>query len=159
MRSRSWFLVPVLAAVASCAAPEPPKVTPTQVAVTAVTNKGLDLVATLAVENPNNFEITAQSVKAKVVIAGTIDLGSVNVDKPFALPAKATTNLDVPLTLNWESAAPLMPLAQKPMVPFTVDGTVQFGGRVSVTLPFHLEGTLRRDQILKSSVLRIPLPM
>lgn len=159
MNARGLSVVSVLALVVACAAPEPPKVTPKEVTVIGVTNTGLDLSAKLAIENPNGFELSAQSVKAKVVVGGTVDLGVVNVEKPFALPAKTTTNLDVPLTLTWESAAPLIPLAQKPIVPFTVDGTVQFGGRVSIALPFHLEGTIRRDQILKSVVGRLPLPM
>jgi len=159
MSARLLRLVPAVAFVVACSAPEPPKITPKEVAVTGLTNTGLNLSAKIAVENPNGFDITAQSVKGRVVVNGTVDLGPVTLDKAFALPAKTTTMMDVPLTLTWESAAPLIPLAQKPIVPFTVDGTVQFGGRVTVTLPFHLEGTLPRDQILKSAVMKLPIQL
>jgi LEA14-like dessication related protein len=159
MRSLRWFLAPGIGFVVACSTPEPPKVTPTSVAVTGADDRGLLLVAKLAVENPNGFELSAQSVAAKVVVAGTVDLGIVTVDKPFTLPAKTTTNMEVPLTLSWQSAAPLIPLAQKPTLPFTVDGTVQFSGRLAVALPFHVEGTINRDQILKGSVVKLPLPL
>lgn len=152
-------MFPVVGLLSACAATEPPRITPTQVVVTGVTNTGLALTVKLAVENPNAFELSAQSVNAKVVVGSTVDLGAVSVDRPCAIAPKGTTNLEVPLMLTWESAAPLMPLAQRPTVPYTVDGTVQFGGRVTVTLPFHLDGTLKREELLKAVVIRLPLPM
>jgi LEA14-like dessication related protein len=155
---RAVLLSLLAVSAAGCTAPEPPKLTPISIAVNGVSATGLELAAKIAVENPNGYEITAQSMKAKVIVGGTVDLGTVNVDRAFTLPAKATTNLDVPLVVTWESAAPLLPLAQKAMVPYTVDGTVQFGGRITVTLPFHLEGVLKREQILGAAVLRLPLP-
>jgi hypothetical protein len=159
MRARSWFLAPVIAIASACSTPQPPKITPLAVSATSADDRGLQLVAKLSVENPNGFDLSAQSVTAKIVVGGSVDLGNVTVDKPFTLPAKATTNMDVPLTLTWQNVAPLVPLAQKPTLPFTVDGTVQFSGRLAVALPFHVEGTLDRDQVLKGSIMRLPLPL
>jgi LEA14-like dessication related protein len=142
-----------------CTKPEPPRITPKAVAVTGVNTEGLELAAKLSVANPNGFDLSAKSVKAKVVVGRTVDLGVVNVDKAFTLPAGAAADLDVPIVLNWQSAAPLVPLAQQPEVPFTVDGTVEIGGRLAVSVPFHLDGVLKREQLLKAAAVRLPFQL
>jgi hypothetical protein len=67
--------------------------------------------------------------------------------------------MDVPVSLRWKSLPALLPLAQKPSIPYTVSGTVRFGGRLAVDIPFELEGTLTREQLLKIVEVRLPLPM
>ena len=145
--------------VAACAKPQPPTITPKSIVVTGVSNTGLELRAQLTVANPNSIDLTAKAVKAKVVVGQVVDLGMVNVDKTFTLKANGNTDLDVPLVVNWQSAAPLMQFAQKAMVGYTVDGTVELGDSVSVTVPFHLEGVLKRDQIMQAMMGKLAVPM
>jgi hypothetical protein len=96
-------------------------------------------------------------VSAKLVLDGTLDAGTVRVDTPFTLRSKATTDLDVPMAVPWKNLPALLPLAQKTSVPYAVDGTVEIGGRLSVGVPFHLEGTLTRAQLLNVLSVRLPL--
>jgi len=140
----------------ACSKPEPPRITPRSVTVTSLSNVGIDLDTKLSAENPNGFDLSAKSVTAKLVLDGTVDVGTVRVDKPFTLPSKGTTELDVPMSLPWNSLPALVPLTQKASVPYAVDGTVEIGGRLSIDVPFHLEGTLTRDQLIKIIAVRLP---
>jgi LEA14-like dessication related protein len=153
---RAACAVLALSLVVACQKPVPPRVTPKSVTVTSISTAGVELDTKLAVENPNGFDLSAQAVIAKLVLDHSVDVGSVVVDKPFSLPAKSTTELDVPVSISWKSLPALVPVAQKPAVPYTVEGTVRVGGRLSVDVPFTIEGTLTREQLAKIVAVRLP---
>lgn len=149
----------LVAAPLACSKPEPPRVVPTSVTVTGVSGTAIAFDTRMKVENPNGFDLSASSVSAKVVLDGTIDLGSVSIDKPFTLPAKGTVEMNAPMSLAWHNAALLLPLAQRESVPYAVDGTVTFGGKLSVNVPFHLDGKLTREQLMQMVMVRLPRAM
>lgn len=151
------FAVPALFALAvsasACQKPEPPQLTPREVVLTALSPTGASFRVKLAATNPNGVQLSANSFKAHLVFDGSIDAGTVDVSTPFALPPKATTELDVPLTLNWQGLSALaLRAAQKQTVPYRIDGTVNVGGeRLNVDLPYAVQGSVTQAQILAAT--------
>lgn len=139
----------------ACQKPQAPQLTPREVVMTELSPTGASFRIKLAATNPNSFALSANSFRAHLVFdGGKIDAGTVNVSTPFTLPAGATTELDVPVTLNWSGLAALGVLAaQKPTIPYVVDGTVNIGGeKLNVDVPYAVDGTVTQAQIAAASM-------
>ena len=147
-----------LVSVTACSKPEPPQLVPKEVRVAAVSPMGLDVVVKVEATNPNSIALSAQSFTGKAKLDGKYDLAMVTVNKPFSLPAKQATLLEVPMTLPWSDLSALSALAQttKP-IPYVVDGTVTVGGEsLNVSLPYSVSGTIAREQIIAAAMKGIP---
>jgi LEA14-like dessication related protein len=157
MKTLRSLVLPVLlvvVALTACSKPQPPQLTPQQVAVTAVDVSGFDMRVKMDAFNPNGFAITVQSVVAHVIVDGSQDLGVVTSSTPIALPAGAHTAIDVPMNVKWKGLGGLATLAQarKP-VPYTVDGTAKVGGEsLNVDLPFKLQGQITPEQVQQAAM-------
>lgn len=135
----------------ACQKPEPPKLTPREVSLTALSPTGVSFLVKLDAANPNSFTMSANSFKAHLVFNETIDAGTVDVQTPFAIAPKATTELSVPVSLNWQGLSALA-LLGKPTIPYRIDGTVNIGGeRLNVDLPYAVSGVVTQAQILEAS--------
>lgn len=149
-------------ALASCSKPAPPTFVPKEAKVVSADLVGLKMIVRLDAQNPNDASLTAQRVKGHVVLDGSVDLGDATIDTPLALPAKATTTLDVPLSLRWTDGLAVAKLAQKTgPVPYHVEGTVTVGGtNLNVDVPFKLDGTVPREALTQAALKSIPgLPL
>jgi LEA14-like dessication related protein len=139
----------------ACSKPAPPQLTPREVVLTELSPTGANLRLKLGATNPNAFALSANSFKAHLTFDnGHIDAGTVNVAMPFSLAPNTTTELDVPVTLSYAGIAALGVLAaQKPQIPYTVEGTVNVGGeKLNVDLPYTLSGTVTQAQIVQATV-------
>jgi LEA14-like dessication related protein len=147
-------LAAALALVSSaCSKPQPPTLAPERATVTAVDAQAIHLDVTLTAKNPNSVDLTVSDVTAHVVLAQKIDLGSMTLPKAYTLPAGQATSMDAPMTVPWGDVNALTQLATAESVPFTVDGTVELGGSLlHVTVPYHLTGTMTRQQLLGATL-------
>lgn len=145
-------------ALCSCSRPEPPRVTPVSASLISISTLGMDVNLKLDAENPNDSELSARSLTAKVTLDGKYEVGTVNVPSQIKLPPKKKTRIDVPASLKWSEIASVAALAtQKRDVPFQVDGTMAVGGEsLHLDVPFHLTGLLTHDQIVKAAISSIP---
>jgi LEA14-like dessication related protein len=148
----------VVALAAGCSKPAPPTLTPERASVTQVNPQGIELRLELAATNPNSVDLSAREIHAHVVVDKKYDLGTVTLPKSLTLPAGKTTNLDVPLSAKWMDVGSLVQLAAtQAAVPYSVDGTLSMGGDlVSVSVPFHLEGSVTHDQIVGGAINSLP---
>jgi LEA14-like dessication related protein len=158
-----WFLLLSLCAslafwALGCDAPEPPTVTSEKVVVTKSSAQGLDLEVTLNAKNPNSIKLTARSIKAKVTINQSTELAEVTVPTKVSLPAKKTTQIVVPVKVQWGAAAAMALAAMNSeTIPFTMKGTANIGGdSLNVSLPFTVQGTLTRQQLIDAVQGAIP---
>lgn len=155
---RPFFALLAAAALApaACSKPEPPKITPKAVKVLSISNTGIQVEVTLAVENPNGIDLDARSVDAGLTLDGGLEVGRASIPKGLHLPARQTVDLQVPVTLAWKNVAALGPYALRDSVPYTVDGRVQFGSPLSVGVPFSIKGLLTRADLAKLAISAIP---
>lgn len=147
--------VVLMASLFACQKPQAPQLVPREVVMTELGATGASFRIKLAATNPNSFALSANSFKAHLVFdSGKIDVGTVDVTTPFALPANATTELDVPVTLSWQGVAALATLAaQKPTIPYVIDGTVNIGGeKLNVDLPYSVAGSVTQAQITQATM-------
>ena len=153
---RPLLLAGIVVALASgaCSKPEPPTLQPKEARVNAVGVAGVDMLVRLEVTNPNGFTLSARSVTGKAKLDGKWDLGTMTLSKPFTLPAKQATTLDVPMSLPWSDVSTVGALAMATQpVPYVVEGTVTIGGEtINVDLPYKLEGTITREQIVGAAL-------
>lgn len=150
---RNLFAITIV--LGACSKPAPPQLTPREVVLTELGPTGATLRLKLAAANPNAFALSANSFKAHLTFdGGRVDGGTVNVAMPFSLAPNATTELEVPVTIGYAGIAALGVLAaQKPEVPYTVDGTVNVGGdKLNVDLPYTLGGTVTQAQIVQATI-------
>lgn len=158
MRLPALVAAASLLALAACSKPDPPVLTPKSARVTQVSLAGVDLVLEVEAFNPNNVELAARTVSGKVVLDGRYELGTATVATPIRLPGGTRTDLAVPMALTWKDVSTISTLAaSNRSVPFTVDGTVTIGGEhLNIERPFHLEGTLTHDDLVKAAQRSIP---
>src|SRR5262249_19539226 len=138
---------PLFAFTLACSKPEPPKLTPKQASVTGLTLTGVDLRLQVDAQNPNGFDLTTQSVTAKVMVDGKYDLGTYTTTSSMTLPAGQTVTIDVPVNVKWSDLTQMGALAasNRP-IPYTVDGTAKIGSaKLNVDVPFHLDGKITQD--------------
>jgi LEA14-like dessication related protein len=155
MRTRMLPLVaPLFFVFAACSAvddikPKAPDVTPDKVSLTKISPTGLELLAEMAIKNPNDIDLEARSVTANVVLDGQYDLGTVEIPHQIDLPSDQETRLSVPLTLDWKDVAVVGTLiALKRSVPYDVDGKVNVGGKLlNVNVPFHVSDVITEEEL------------
>ena len=143
---------------AACKKPLPPKLTPKEARVTAVSARGIDVLVKVEATNPNNITLSARSVTGKAKLDGRFEMATVTIDKPVVLPPNVPTMIEAPMTLPWADLTALQVLAQsaKP-VPYTVEGTVAVGGEsFNVNVPFTVSGTITREQIAAAALKSVP---
>ena len=158
-----WVVLAVLSLslafwVLGCSAPEPPTLTSEKVVVTKTSPQGLELEVTLNAKNPNSIKLSARSIKAKVTINQSTELAEVTVPTKITLPANKSTQIVVPVKVEWGAAA-IVGLAaiNSPTVPFTMKGTANVGGdSLNVDLPFTVQGTITRQQLIDAVQGAIP---
>ena len=141
--------------VSACQKPQPPQLVPREVTLTALTPTAASFVVKLAATNPNSFALSANSFRAHLVFdGGKIDAGTVDVTQPFSLAPGAVTELAVPVSLDYAGLTALGVLAaQKPSVPFAIDGTVNVGGEnLNVNLPYAVSGAVTQAQIASAAM-------
>ena len=141
------FAVAALVTV-GCSKPQPPRITPKTVTVTSISPEQVGLAVGISVENPNGVDLSAQAVTAKLTLDNSVEIGTVTLDTPFTLPAKQTVDMTVPVAMPWTNLVQVAPLAQRATVPYAVEGTVRIGGKLSIDLPFRVQGVLSRLQLL-----------
>ena len=152
------LLVVACLALAACAKPEPPRLTPLSVKVTGITPQAIDVDLELAAENPNGSDLDARSVTATLTLDGRYVVGTVKVPHAVSLPAHKKTVLTVPVTSRWQDLSGLVALATAGKdVPYKIDGTVEIGGDLlHIEVPFQIGGTVTREQLLRATLNSLP---
>jgi LEA14-like dessication related protein len=148
-----------LVLVVGCSKPQAPTLAPKRVMVTSVSPTAIGLDVTLDATNPNAIDIPTGALSAHVIINKTIEVGATTVDQKLNLPANQTTELDVAVSVPFADVLPLAALATSDQrtFPYSVDGEVALGGELlHVTVPFHLEGRVSREQIVRATLAGIP---
>jgi LEA14-like dessication related protein len=146
-------------ATAGCNKPAPPQITPVRATLAAVTPAGVNLLVDLDAANPNRFELTAQSLTAKVTLDHQYTVAdTTTAGKTVTIPPKDHASLLMPVQLLWADMPALAALAANPDgVPNEVDGAVTIGGEsLHVSVPFHLEGTFTQTEL--ANMLRRSMP-
>jgi LEA14-like dessication related protein len=151
---RALLLETVLATtltLSGCAKPEPPRVTPKAVRVTALGPAAVDLALDLDVYNPNSFPLVAQSVEGALLLGSGVELARGRAVPEHSIPAKETAAVTTTLNVPWTNLNALLPLAlSSQSVPYKFVGTARIGGeRLNVSVPFELNGQLDRTQLLQ----------
>jgi LEA14-like dessication related protein len=151
-------LVTLLPLLLACDKPVLPTLVPERVRITRVSAAEIDFVVTVAATNPNSITLVARSLTAHVKVADQYDLGTVEQPVTTALPAKRTTQLEVPMSVQVKDIAGLAALgATHAKIPYSVDGEVGLGGDlVHVELPYKLSDTVPRDEIIQAALASIP---
>lgn len=143
----------------ACSKPVPPTFIPTHVLVTAVSPTSLALEVRLDATNPNAIDIPIREATAHVVIDKRIEVGVGTVDPKVTLPANQTTEVKLAVSVPWTDISPLMSLAlsDQRSYSYSVDGDVSLGGDLlHVTVPFHLDGKVSREQLVNATLNSIP---
>ena len=129
-------ILPLALVLASfgCVAFRRPEVAFRGVEVRSFGSDGADLEAALDVTNPNPYRIGVERLTYRFTVNGR-DAGGGTVEQATALPAKETTLVRLPLTLDWEKlkSAGLDFLLLRG-VDYAVDGEITFSTPVGT---FH----------------------
>lgn len=143
-------------ALCACSKPEPPRITPKEVKLVALNDKGIDVVVRLAAENPNGIDLDASRIDATLSFDDGLEIGKTSSAKAVHLPAHRTVDVSVPVSLRWKNLSALAPYALRDTVPFTVKGEVQMGGVLSIGVPFSIKGVLTRADLMKLALSVLP---
>lgn len=148
----------LLALCAGCSRPKPPTVTPESAKITSLSPTAVDLLAKLAVYNPNGFPLEVHAVSGKLTLNGNIDMGTAQTTSGVSVPANSTQHVSVALSVPWQNLARLAPflLENKP-VSYRFDGKATIGGNsLNVDLPFTLHGLITRNELLQAGLKSLP---
>ena len=158
MNRRPFFAAAAALVLVACAKPDPPRLTPLSARITAISPVGMDVDLKLEAENPNGIDLTGREVKATITVDNRIVLGTVTVPNRIKLPAHQKTAIDVPVSSRWQDLSGLVGLVTAGKdVPYKVDGTVEIGGdSLNVTVPFHVAGTVTREQLMQATLNSLP---
>jgi LEA14-like dessication related protein len=132
---------------------------PKRATITALSISGVSLDVVLATTNPNSFDLTASDVTAHFLLGGNVEVGTATFSQTIVLPASSTKDVDVPLTIRWVNLVPLVQIAESggPTVPYAVDGSLALGGGLlHIPVPFHIEGSVTREEIQRAVGRSIP---
>jgi LEA14-like dessication related protein len=158
--ARAWVCAAALSVVAGggCTKPQLPRVTPLSAKVTGVGPDGIDLVAKLSAYNPNDVDLSIQSVTATVTLDGRHEIGTFKESKPVKLPAKKRTVVDVPIEAKWSDVMSIAQLALSGRdIEYLIDGKAVLGGTfVNVELPFQMKGIVTQAQMKQAAARAIP---
>lgn len=142
----------------ACEKPSAPTLTPVSGRVTSVSVTGIGLEVVLDAKNPNGIDITTRSMTGKVTLDGKYQVGDVSTATTMTLPAKKTTRLTLPLTVQWKDITSVIALAASNRnVPYRIDGTVAIGGEsLNVDVPFAIDGVVTHAELVKVTASSIP---
>jgi LEA14-like dessication related protein len=147
------FAALLLLLAAACAKPQPPAVTPEVARVVRVSSEGVELDVTLGVQNPNNFALEAREVEGTLIVAGGQRLGTGKSNPNRSIPAHGTGTVQSQVHIAWEDLPALQRFVLQERVPYQFKGSVTLGGdALHVSLPFEMQGTLTRDQLLQAGL-------
>lgn len=106
-----------------------------------VSGATLDLV--LRVHNPNGFDLRGGWIRFDLALADQ-PIGSVDATQPFLLPARAATDLVLPLQVTWAGLAPAArTLLQGRRAEYRVTGRIGVeAGGTKLAVPFASGGTV-----------------
>jgi LEA14-like dessication related protein len=158
MQSQPFHWWRVLAALllllaAACAKPQPPAVTPEVARVVRVSSEGVDLEVTLGVQNPNAFALDAREVEGTLLVAGGQRLGTGKSNPNRSIPAHGTGSVQSQVHIAWDDVPALQKFLLQERVPYQFKGSVTLGGdTLHVSLPFEMQGTLTREQLLQAGL-------
>jgi LEA14-like dessication related protein len=101
----------------------------------------LDLV--LRVHNPNGFDLRGGWLRFDLVLEDQ-PIGSVDATQPFSLPARASSDLVLPLRVSWADLAPAArTLLAGGRAPYRVTGRIGIeAGGTRLAVPFARGGTV-----------------
>jgi LEA14-like dessication related protein len=152
--SISWGSAVVLCcALGGCAKPQPPAVTPQVARVVRVTGSGIELQVTLSVQNPNAFALDAREVEGTLILEGGQKLGTGRASPHQSIPARGTGSVDSQVKIAWDELPALQKFLTRERVPYDFKGHVTLGGdALHVTLPFEMQGSLTREQLLQAGL-------
>jgi LEA14-like dessication related protein len=154
-----WSLLALLLAVlalVACARPEPPRITPKDVRLVAISNTGIEVDLGLAVENPNSIDLDTRSIDATLTFDDGLEIGKTSITNAVHLPAHRTVDMRVPVSLRWKNLSALTPYALRESVPYTIKGEVQLGGALALRVPFSIKGALSRADLMKLALSALP---
>jgi LEA14-like dessication related protein len=153
--SRSWWALALCLvwAGAGCAKPQAPAVTPEVARVVKVTGQGVELSVTLSVKNPNGFALDAHEVEGTLIVEGGQRLGTGRASPHRSIPAHGTGTVESQVQVAWDDVPGLQKFLARASVPYTFKGNVTLGGdTLHLTLPFEMQGTLTREQLLQAGL-------
>jgi LEA14-like dessication related protein len=115
-----------LLASAGCLTFRRPEVAFRGVEVRSFGSSGADLEASFDVTNPNNYKIGVESLTYRLTVNGR-DAGGGTIDTATPLPAKETTQVVLPLSLDWEKLKGAgLDFLMSNGVDYAVDGEITF---------------------------------
>ena len=139
--------------ILGCATPQPPAVTPEVARVVKVTGQGVELAVTLSVKNPNGFALDAHEVEGTLIVEGGQKLGTGRANPKRSIPAHGTGTVESQVRVAWDDVSALQKFLTRESVPYTFKGNVTLGGdTLHLTLPFEMQGTLTREQLLQAGL-------
>jgi hypothetical protein len=150
----------LLAWAAGCSRPEPPTLSPEGARITSISTAGIDVEVRVDATNPNDHQLSAAGVKARILLDGALEVGAVISNQPIELPAKKRAVLDIPFSVKWADPGPLAALAESGRsIGYDVDGSVEFHGAGAVLqTPFKIKGTLSHDDLVRATQPPAPPP-
>jgi LEA14-like dessication related protein len=147
-----WLVLLVCITLSACR-PQQPVLTPKVARVVAVSAKGLDLVLTLDVMNPNEFPLSARKVSGTLFVGDGQKLGTGQSTPEQSIPARGSATLESQVQVAWTDLSALTQFVGKSEVPYTFTGDVTLGSDdFQLDLPFTLTGTLTRGQLLQAGL-------
>ncbi len=149
---RSLGLALLLTVLFCCARPVAPTLTPRVARVTAVSASGMDLELEIQVDNPNAFDLHAQSVTGTLYVGSARQRLAQGSSQPGqTIPARGSVVVPSRVHVAWTDATAIAPLLLQEKVPYILQGDVALGSEDwNVTLPFSITGDLSRAQLLEA---------
>jgi hypothetical protein len=146
-----------MALAVGCSKPDPPTIVPEKATLMRIDPQGIELAVELTATNTNSVDLIVSDVSSRIVL-GNEEVGTLNLPRTTTLPAGRTTKIVVPISVSWPNVAALARLAAIGAgVPYSVDGTLDMGGNLlHVGVPFHFEGTVPHDQMVRAALTSIP---
>lgn len=159
-RSLALCLAATAVVLAGCSKPEPPTVTPRSIRAASLGPARITLAIELDVHNPNAFALSVQTVSGVLALEGGATLGTARAEPSTALPAEASTRVTLNLDVPWQNLPALAPFALSGAdVPYQFRGVASVGGeRLNTDVPFVLQGTLTRAQLLELGLRGLGAP-
>jgi len=145
------LVAPLVVACSAVEAVEPdaPKVTAEKASLTKISPAGIELLVELGAYNPNDIDLEAQSVTAKVVLDGKHDMGTVEIPQEVDLPSERQIRVGVPVAVDWKDVTVVAALiALKRNVPYDIEGSVKIGVELfKMSVPFHVSDIITEEQL------------
>jgi LEA14-like dessication related protein len=155
---RMAMLLLVAPLVVACSAveevePDAPRITAEKAILTKISPAGIELLVELGAYNPNDIELEAQSVTAKVVLDGKHDMGTVEIPQEVDLPSEQQIRIAVPVVVDWKDVTVIAAfIALKRNVPYDIDGSVKIGVELfKMSVPFHVSDIITEEQLRQAA--------